>query len=135
FYIDDFGEAHNIEGAVRDRVYYAFARNRVEMPYPTRTLLLPPNDAAATAAAERSRRAAAIAAVALLAPLPEDSRQLLIERAMLRPYGPGEVIVRKGEASTDLFIIERGTVAVELPREAGGVAELARLGAGQCFGE
>jgi small-conductance mechanosensitive channel/CRP-like cAMP-binding protein len=135
FFIDDFGQAHNIEGAVRDRVYYAFARNRVEMPYPTRTLLLPQADTNAVASAERARRASAIAAVALLTPLPEDSRQLLIERAMLRPYGPGEVIVRKGEASTDLFIIERGTVAVELPREMGGAAELARLGAGQCFGE
>jgi small-conductance mechanosensitive channel/CRP-like cAMP-binding protein len=135
FFIDDFGQAQNIEGAVRDRVYYAFARAGVEMPFPTRTLLLPQVDPGARVAAERGRRASAIAAVPLLTPLPNDSRQLLIDRAMSRPYGPGEVIVRKGEASTDLFIIERGTVAVELPRVAGVAAELAQLGAGQCFGE
>jgi small-conductance mechanosensitive channel len=135
FFIDDFGQAANVEGAVRDRVYYAFLRAGVEMPYPTRTLLLPQVDAKAQLERERGRRGAAIAAVALLSPLPEDSRQLLAERATLRPFGPGEIIVRKGEASTDLFIIERGSVAVELPREGGGTSELAQLGAGQCFGE
>src|SRR6201999_565299 len=69
FYIDDFGQAQNIEGAVRDRVYYAFLRAGIEMPYPTRTLLTPQIDPGARAAAERGRRAAAIAAVPLLAPL------------------------------------------------------------------
>src|SRR5262249_12296208 len=37
FFVDDFEHAHNIDGAVRDRVYYALARRGVEIPFPTRT--------------------------------------------------------------------------------------------------
>ena len=68
-------------------------------------------------------------------PLPDDSRTVLVERAVLRRYGPGEAVVRKGEASLAMFIVEQGTLAVEVPRDAGGAAEVAQLGAGECFGE
>jgi CRP-like cAMP-binding protein len=53
----------------------------------------------------------------------------------VRVYGPGEAIVRKGDPSYELFVIERGSVAVEVPRDNGGAAEVAQLGAGQSFGE
>ncbi len=135
FFIDDFGSAHDIEGAVRDRVYYACARAGVEMPFPTRTLLLPQIDPQARREVERARRLAAIAAVPLLGPLPADSRALLAARAVSKPYGPGEIVVRQGDTSAELFIVDRGTVAVELPREGGGASEIAQLGAGHCFGE
>ena len=41
----------------------------------------------------------------------------------------------RARPSLELFLIERGTVVVELPHNGGGTAELARLGPGQCFGE
>jgi len=34
-----------------------------------------------------------------------------------------------------MFIIEAGTLAVEVPRDSGGVSEVAQLRAGECFGE
>jgi CRP-like cAMP-binding protein len=87
-------------------------------------------------ASSRARIGAAIGAVELLAPLPEDARAVLLERAALRRYGPGEAVVRKGEPSREMFVVERGALAVEVPRGSGaGAAEVAQLGAGQCFGE
>jgi small-conductance mechanosensitive channel/CRP-like cAMP-binding protein len=135
FYIDDFERALVIEGAVHDRIYYAFARTGIEMPFPTRTLIQSPQDAGARREATRQRCAAAIGWLPLLQPLPLDAREVLAARASLKTYGPGEAVVRKGDASLELFLIERGAVAVELPRDGGGAAELARLGPGQCFGE
>jgi small-conductance mechanosensitive channel/CRP-like cAMP-binding protein len=136
FFIDDFERALVIEGAVRDRIYYGFARNGIEMPFPTRTLVMSPPDVAARREATLRRRcAAAMGWVPLLQPLPPDAREVLVARASLKTYGPGEAVVRKGEASLELFLVERGTVAVELPRNGDGAAELARLGPGQCFGE
>lgn len=76
----------------------------------------------------------ALAAVDFVQPLPADARELLATRAVLRRYGPGEIIVRKGDPSRELFVIERGLVVVEVDRAA-GVAEVAQLGAGQSFGE
>jgi len=138
FFVDDFERALDVDGAVRDRVYHVFARRGLEIPFPTRTMLPPPqaDDLAQARERERARRADAIAAVALMRPLPDDARRLLAERAAQRVYGPGEAIVRKGDPSTELFVVERGTVAVEVAIDGRTPpAEVAQLGPGQCFGE
>jgi small-conductance mechanosensitive channel/CRP-like cAMP-binding protein len=134
FFIDDFGKAVTIEGTVRDRIYYAFARNGIEMPFPTRTLLMPQGDAKSKRDNDVRRAVSAIDAAKLTGSLPGDVRYALAQSAKRKPYGRGEAIVRKGDESTELFVIERGSVVVELPRES-GVAEIAQLGAGDCFGE
>ena len=108
FYIDDFERALVIEGGVRDRIYYAFARSGIEMPFPTRTLVLAPQDAGARREATRRRCAAAIGWVPLLQPLPLDAREVLAARASLKTYGPGEAVVRKGQASLELFSSREG---------------------------
>jgi CRP-like cAMP-binding protein len=97
------------------------------------------------------RFTAAIAALELAQPLPDDAREYLAARAQLRVYGPGEAIVRQGEASQELFIIETGLVGVEVrseraeregrqdrdeaPAAPSKAREVAELGPGQCFGE
>lgn len=162
FFIDDFAQAARVEGAVRDRIYYALARRGIEIPFPTRALTLSaPVDTGASRASDQQRRAAALASLDIIRPLPQGAVRVLAERANVRMYGPGEAIVRKGEPSMELFVIERGSVAVEVPRdreggagdganganrpepappatstwEAGNVVEIAELGVGQYFGE
>jgi CRP-like cAMP-binding protein len=97
--------------------------------------LWPQIDVVAAREDARKKRAEAIGAVALMEPLPADAKDVLAARSVQRRYGPGEVIVRKGARSAELFVIERGTVGVELPRETGAPAEVAVLDAGECFGE
>jgi small-conductance mechanosensitive channel/CRP-like cAMP-binding protein len=135
YFIDDFGRALYLDGAVRDRVYYALARSGFEIPYPTRTLLLrTEGNADEGRRKERARIVDVLGGVDLVRPLPDDARAMLAERASTKIYGPGETVVRKGDASMELFIIERGTLAVEVAT-AGRVAEVAQLTDGQCFGE
>ncbi len=136
FFVNDFGEALNVDGAVRDRIYYALLRRGIDIPFPIHEVTI--RRAAEhpdKKLAERARRAAAIGAVALLRPLPDDARQVLTERAELRLYGAGEAIVNKGDPSVELFIIEQGQVGVEVPREGGASVEVSQLGPGECFGE
>ncbi len=45
-------------------------------------------------------------------------------------FAPGEVVVRKGEIGTDMYLIGHGTVTVHA-----GEQFIASLGEGQCFGE
>jgi CRP-like cAMP-binding protein len=163
FFIDDFAQAPRVEGAVRDRIYYAFARRGIEIPFPTRALVLPALiDAGVSQASELERRVATLAGLDIVRPLPQDAVRVLAQRAKARMYGPGEAIVRKGEPSMELFVIERGSVGVEVPREgdvrpaggssdgagrpgadrpaagqrdAGHVVEVAELEVGQYFGE
>ncbi|HEY5147998.1 MAG TPA: mechanosensitive ion channel family protein [Polyangiaceae bacterium] len=135
FFIDDFAHAISIEGSVRDRIYYGFARNGIEMPFPTRTLHIPQADPKAKADDDLRRRASMLGSIALMESVPDDARRVLAERATLQPYGPGEAIVREGDQSMALFIVEKGRVAVEVRVEGGQLSELATLGPGQYFGE
>lgn len=136
YFVDDFASAIDIDGAVADRVYHALARHGIDIPYPHQTVLFAPAEAPEKRRdADRERIASVLGALELMSPLPDDSRAVLVSRAARRRYGPGEAIVRKGEASREMFVIEHGTVAIEVPRDGGGVAEVAQLRAGECFGE
>jgi CRP-like cAMP-binding protein len=136
YFVDDFARALDIDGEVLDRVYHGLARRGFDIPFPTRVLVTSPvDDGARRREIDRARVAAAIAAVDILKPLPDDSRTLLVDRAALRRYGPGEPVVRKGDPSREMFVVESGTLAVEVPRDGGSLAEVAILGAGECFGE
>lgn len=134
FFVDDFEHAIDIDGEVSDRVYHALARRGFDIPFPTRSLVLAP-PVTATRDAERARIRAVIAPLELIGPLPDDARAVLVERASLQRFGPGEPVVRKGETSRAMFIVERGALAVEVPRDSGPPAEVAQLGPGECFGE
>jgi CRP-like cAMP-binding protein len=121
---------------VADRIYHALARHGISIPFPTRAVVLAPNEPPEKRReGDRGRIASVLAALELMQPLPDDSRAVLVERAKLRRYGPGEVVVRKGDASLAMFVVEGGSLAVEVPRDSGGVAEVAQLGVGECFGE
>ena len=136
YFIDDFEHALDIDGEVLDRISHGLARRGFDIPFPTRALVtVPADDGTRRREVDRARVAAAMASVDLLKPLPDDSRQLLIERAALRRWGPGEPVVRRGDPSLEMFIVEKGRLAVEVPREGGAVAEVASLGHGDCFGE
>jgi small-conductance mechanosensitive channel/CRP-like cAMP-binding protein len=136
FFIDDFGNALNVDGAVRDRVYYALARRGIEIPFPTRAFIQhPPVDRAAEETSRRDRCARALARVRFMDPLPDDARAVLVDRAKLRVYGAGEAVVRKGDPSLEFFVIEDGRMSVEAPRPDGPAVEVSELGPGQCFGE
>jgi small-conductance mechanosensitive channel/CRP-like cAMP-binding protein len=135
FFVDDFGRAGRIEGAVRDRLYYALSRQRLEIPYMQTLVATAPLDPAREREAEKAQYQKALSSVDLLGALPKDSIDLLAGRAQMRLYGPGEIIVRKGDPSGALYVIENGRVTVESPRGNLPPAEISELGPGQYFGE
>jgi small-conductance mechanosensitive channel len=67
--------------------------------------------------------------------IPFPTRALVTVPADDGRWGPGEPVVRRGDPSLEMFIVEKGRLAVEVPREGGAVAEVASLGHGDCFGE
>jgi CRP-like cAMP-binding protein len=68
--------------------------------------------------------------VDFLAVLPDDQRRRLAVASTVRLYVEGEAIVKKGEASGEMFVVESGEVSVSVDE-----AEIARLGPGKFFGE
>ena len=136
FFISDFEWRERTDGHVRDRVWYAMRRAELDIPFPQRTI-----HTVSAEAHERShdrelaRRDRALRGVDFLDALPDDAHRALADAAELRLFAPGELIVEQGDASGELFIIDRGEVVVELPREDKSPREVARLGAGKFFGE
>jgi small-conductance mechanosensitive channel/CRP-like cAMP-binding protein len=139
YYITAFQRRDVIDGAVRDRVWYALRRAGVIIPYPQRTVhMREVSEATRVAAEERSiaARDRALRNVDFLDALPDGEHRRLAAMTEQRSYAAGEVIVHEGDLVDDLFIVERGEVVVMLdrPGEEHDV-EIARLGPGKFFGE
>src|SRR5262249_23820278 len=77
------------------------------------------------------KRATAIYGVAVLQGLgPEIIDQLASDSAQ-RLYAPGETVIRQGDDGDELFVVERGEVAVLLEQPSGPPVEGTRLGPGR----
>lgn len=71
----------------------------------------------------------------LLASLPVAERDALVARTHRRTYARGEVLVREGDPSDSLHLVESGRLAVRVDTEGGETAMLNVLGPGDWFGE
>jgi small-conductance mechanosensitive channel/CRP-like cAMP-binding protein len=138
FFTSDFQAREKTDAGVRDRVWYAMQRAGVGIPFPTRTLHMHHVSEETERRAhdrELERRDQVLRCVDFLDVLPPDAHRALAAAAAVRLYAPGETVVRQGDASNELFIIDRGEVAIELGREGGAPIQVARLAARKFFGE
>nr|MDQ5873353.1 cyclic nucleotide-binding domain-containing protein [Acidobacteriota bacterium] len=79
--------------------------------------------------------AAAIAALDLFRPLSAEEKEEVAKGARERRYAEGETIVREGEHSASMFLIESGRVSVSIHGAAGDTRRLAVIEEGAAFGE
>ena len=70
----------------------------------------------------------------LLAALTDDALGILTQHARRRPFGPGEVIFRKGDEGLELHIVTSGAVNIVQPDEEGAPV-VAVIHEGEIFGE
>ena len=135
FFTEAFDQRDKVDGSARDRIWYAFSRAGIQPAPPTRTVNLLEAESAAKAeearALEEVRRA--LRGVDFLRALTGEQLDALAGRTRRSLYSGGETIVRQGDASTEMFVVERGEVVVSLEKPA--AAELARLKQGKFFGE
>jgi branched-chain amino acid transport system substrate-binding protein len=68
-------------------------------------------------------------------PFSKDAKQFLSEKMRHHRYHAGDTIVKQGDVGNSLFIIVEGVVGVYIRTEDGKSKEVARLGAGNFFGE
>ena len=136
-YVNQFARRDIIEGAVRDRIWYAFQRTGIAFPYPHRIVHMQQHDEESRALETQRKalkREEALVGVDFLRVVTDEQRRELALRATTRLFSGGEVIVRQGDDTAELFIILRGEVIVLLEAD-GQESEITRLGAGQFFGE
>ncbi len=137
YFIDDMPSLVTIEGRVRNRIYYAFQRAGIEFPFPTRTLHVHEVSEETKKRGddrELEKRDRALRCVDFLDVLPAPAHRALASEVGVKMYAAGEIIVREGEKTSELYIIDKGEVFVEVNKQ-GGVVPVATLRAGTFFGE
>ena len=139
YFIEDFALRDRIDSTVRHRIWYAFKRAGISIPYPMRTVhtfAVTPESRAEETKQDTARRKAALETVDFLALLPTASLERLAALSRTCNFMPGEAVIRQGDTGSELFIVQKGELGVLVGRGDGSsVAEVARLGPGQFFGE
>ncbi len=137
FFTDEFHRRDVLDGVVRDRIWYALHRGGIAIPYPSHNVDLREVSEASRAARTRREvdaRTEALRAVDFFQILNAEDQRALGEMTHERLFLPGEVVVREGDSTSELFIVERGALTVSIARGKAEVA-VAELAAGQFFGE
>jgi small-conductance mechanosensitive channel/CRP-like cAMP-binding protein len=138
YYLDDFPRIYDLQGEVLARVWYAFRRHDIQLPYPASDVLL--RDAVKVASDERAtevdRIAALLQRVEFLEALTSEQFDRLALEAQIVPYPVGGAVVRQGDEGDSLFLVAEGRVEVSVHAPGGGPERrLATLGSGDYFGE
>ena len=131
FWIEDFERDEAARDQVRTAIYYAFARHRIEIPWPIQVQYerqWEETDASARAL-ERDRL---LAGVDLFSTLGEEQRREIASATTSRSYGDAETIVRQGDPGQSMFIVASGAAVVTLEPDRREVATIER---GGYFGE
>ncbi|HEY0429734.1 MAG TPA: mechanosensitive ion channel family protein [Pyrinomonadaceae bacterium] len=134
YWLDDYTKYNDTDALIRQRIWYAFQREKIEFAYPTRTIHVETKrqeDAFVEASSTIFDR---INNVPIFVPLNDDEIEKLAVASNLRVFAPGEKIVRKGQKGNSMFIVHRGTVTVQV-REDGKVKPIRQLKEGGFFGE
>jgi CRP-like cAMP-binding protein len=76
------------------------------------------------------RRARLLASLELFAGLAEPEIVKLAENCRLDEYAPEEFIVKQGESTTEMFVVERGEVRIEAEPRPGEVIVVSTLSRG-----
>ncbi|HMY19968.1 MAG TPA: mechanosensitive ion channel family protein, partial [Polyangium sp.] len=108
YFIDDFAQRDHIDSDVRQRIWYAFQRAGISIPFPIRTVHVHTvtDEARAEAAKlEVAKRKASLLRVDFLRLLPEEALDRLASLSRTLPFMPGEAIIRQGDPGSELYIV------------------------------
>lgn len=127
FWIDDYARHNVIASEVRRRIWYAFRRQGIEIPYPKRDVYMKQEQSAEI---PRQALVEVLQANNVLREIETEKFRDLLDAAEYKVFGSAETIIREGAASDYFYHIYSGAVNV-----LKGGQVIARLGAGDFFGE
>lgn len=129
--IDDYRRVSQIKSELYSKIWYAFRREQVEIPFPVRTIYHKQEEKALT----EDAIASSIRGIDFLDPLKEDQLKTVAAHAKIELFGAGETIVRQGEHGDTCYFIQNGSVDIVLRDEGGDERFIASLKSGDFFGE
>jgi len=134
YWLEDYSKYNDTDALIRQRIWYACQREKIEFAYPTRTLHIETKPQEGVFVETSDEIFERLSSVPIFAPLSDEETQKLAGAALARVFAPGEAIVRQGQNGKSMFVIHRGKVDVQL-KEASGTKSLRKLREGDFFGE
>lgn len=137
YWIRDYADLEEIQDDFMTRVWYAFHRRGIEIPFPIRTVHLHE----VTAETERAERQAIseriyvrLRRVDIFETLSDEEARDLARRARTERFFTGETVMRQDEPGDSLYLVDQGRVRVSVHHD-GRSEQLAELEAGAILGE
>ncbi|MFC1855356.1 mechanosensitive ion channel domain-containing protein [Thermodesulfobacteriota bacterium] len=137
YYITNFNRKLLIEDSISTKLWYAFNRDGLRIPFPIRDVNL------RTISDEQERRdhereikerVALLKSVDVLSPLKDAELNALANNSHPLFFSANEDIINEGDSGDSLYVILKGEVSVSL-LAAGDMKELSTLAEGNFFGE
>ncbi|HJZ84848.1 MAG TPA: mechanosensitive ion channel family protein [Polyangia bacterium] len=126
------------DGVVRTRVYFALRRVGISLSIPAHAIFVTEDTSERKASKQREegqRRLAALDRVEFFEHLEQADRARLAQSLRYAPFARGEIMTRQGAEAHWLYMIIAGDASVRVAVEGGLEREVARLSAGNFFGE
>lgn len=137
YWLRDYAELEEIADGFMTRVWYAFDRRRIEIPFPIRDVRMreiTPELERAREKEDDERILEHLRRTPLFDALNDEEAAALAERVRVERFFEGETIVRQGSPGDSMYILDAGRVEVVVSSE-GRSERIAELGATAMFGE
>ena len=135
-FIEDYERRPAIEDDAMQRIWYAFRRAGIEIPFPTQTVfehrVRQPAGAAGSKAIDPAK---VLATVPIFTTLGKEQIDALVSASRMLNFGRGEAVIRQGDPGDTLYAIVGGLARVAIRADDGSEKDVARLGPGEVFGE
>lgn len=134
YWTERYDRINETDALIRQRIWYAFQREKIGFAFPTRTVYLEKKSAEATPEDRAALAAEVLGQVSLFEPLSRAEIASLASGSNSRIYAPGELIVRRGQEGRSMFVIVSGAVEIQIPSAKRSTAKI-NIGANDFFGE
>ncbi|HNU08475.1 MAG TPA: mechanosensitive ion channel family protein [Pyrinomonadaceae bacterium] len=133
-WLDDYSRYNDTDALIRKRIWYAFRREGIDFAFPTRTLYIQKEKAPIDENEAITEIGMRLAEVSLFTPLSEHEMKRIAQKVMVKLFSPDEPIVKRGQEGSSMFVIQRGSVKVQV-RDRGKAKVIMKLSEGDFFGE
>ncbi|HMJ09118.1 MAG TPA: mechanosensitive ion channel family protein [Pyrinomonadaceae bacterium] len=118
YWLEDYTKFNDTDALIRERIWYAFQREKIGFSFPTRTIHIETQPEEATADEFLNTASEQLGCVSIFAPLSQEELEKLAHASTGRVFAPGEAIVRRGQEGNSMFVITRGSVKVQIPENS-----------------
>lgn len=138
YWLTDLRADDGTDSVIRTRIFFALRRAKIPLSIPAHALFVTEDTEARKVAKGRvdmERRLEALSRVALFSKLSEDELRHLAEHLTYAPFAAGETMTRQGAEAHFLYMVVKGQASVRVASNGKMESEVARIGAGEFFGE